>query len=141
MPKYYLDNIFTGRSYGMDFLLSVVYGFLEEGDKLYFEYGYSYINSFPYKNVENFEDSVNRIWYRPKDKEEAKSIIGNNFMINCIVLERDRDMESCKYRLLVVESMESIELMVTEYEEGSFQKLLKTKLKPFLEQGVKVLID
>lgn len=65
MPKYYLDNIFTGRSNGMDFL----------------------------------------------------------------------------YRLLVVESMESIELMVTENEAGSFQKLLKTKLKPFLEQGVKVLID
>lgn len=88
MPKYYLDNIFQMRSNGMDFLLDVVYSFLEGEDKLYFEYGYSYINTFPYRNVENFEDAVNRIWYCPKDREEANSII-DSFMINCIVLEKE----------------------------------------------------
>ncbi|WP_310832777.1 hypothetical protein [Paenibacillus pedocola] len=125
----------------MDFLLDVLYSFQVGEDKLYFEYGYSYIVEFPYKNIVNFEDAVRRIWFCPCDKEEAKSLVGFDFLHNCIVLKNDRDMGSCKYRLLVVESPESVELKVAEIEEGSFQELLKNSLQPYLEQGVRVLTE
>ncbi|OKP83428.1 hypothetical protein A3844_21535 [Paenibacillus helianthi] len=141
MSVYYLDKVFQGRSNGMDFLLDIIYSFPAGGEYLYFEYGYSYVNEFPYKNVVNFEDEVHRIWYQPKDKEEAKSILNFDFLVNAMVLMKDKDIESCKYRLRVVEGLESVELMVTEMREGDLQALLKTSLKPFLEQGVKVLTE
>ncbi|ULO05238.1 hypothetical protein H1230_19235 [Paenibacillus sp. 19GGS1-52] len=139
MSVYYMDNVLQGRKEGIDFLLDILFSFQDDTAILYFEYGYSYINEFPYdKEVVNFEDTVNRIWYHPKDKEEAKLILNYDFLINCIVLKKDKDINSCKYRLRVVESPESIELMITENEEGDFQKRLSTRLKPFLEQGVKI---
>lgn len=140
MSVYYMDNVLQGRKDGLNFLLDILFSFQDDTDILYFEYGYSYVNEFPYeKDVVNFEDAVNRIWYHPKDKKEAKIILNFDFLVNCIILKKDKDINSCKYRLRVVETLESIELMITENEEGDFQKFLSTSLKPFLEQGVKII--
>ncbi len=50
-------------------------------------------------------------------------------------------MDSCKFKLSVIEAPESIELIVTEIRQGDFQELLINRLNNFLEKGVKVLTE
>ncbi|WP_019909776.1 hypothetical protein [Paenibacillus sp. HW567] len=140
MPVYYLSNVFQGSSDPLDNLLDLVFSIPECNEFLFFEYGYSYQGSFSKEGVEIFEDNTNRIWFRPKNKKEEREI-DDSFVINCIVLVKDKEMDSCKFKLSIVEAPESIELMVTEFRSGNFQELLKTRLKPYLERGVKVLTE
>jgi hypothetical protein len=64
-----------------------------------------------------------------------------SFLMDCVVLIKNREMDSCKFKLSVIEAPESIELMVTDMVEGYYQKLLNSRLKPFLDQGVRVLTE
>lgn len=80
-----------------------------------------------------------RIWHHIQDKDHAKFIIGPDFLLNYIILKKEKDVSLCKYRLRVVESSDSIELMVTENEEGDFQEILNASLKRFLERGIRIL--
>jgi hypothetical protein len=117
------------------------FSFANSEEYLYLEYGYTWGNEFNVKGVDTIVDNNNRIWYRPNDKEQAKSILDYDFIINCIILLKINDITSCKYKLRVIENLESIELMVTEYVEGDFEKLSQTVLTPFLNQGVIIHID
>ncbi|MNC53243.1 hypothetical protein D3C75_1026360 [compost metagenome] len=64
-----------------------------------------------------------------------------SFLIEAIVLSTNKDQDSWKFKLSVIENPETIELQVTENSEGDFEELLQTRLKPFLEQGVTVLSE
>ncbi|NOV02343.1 hypothetical protein [Paenibacillus planticolens] len=138
MGIFYLENIFAGREEkGFDFLLDIVYSIASNGESLFLEYGYpTWLKEFNVENVDTFVDKHQRVWYRPSDKEQAKAILDYDFLINGIILTNETDIDSMIYKLKVVEDIDSIRLMVTEYNEGDFLKLLQTSLKPFLDQGV-----
>ncbi|WP_379143189.1 hypothetical protein [Paenibacillus sp. sgz500992] len=139
MTVYYLENIFQDDGDQLDFLLDLVFSFPQSGEFLYFEHGYYYTEPFK-EGVETFKDHTNSLWYRPRDQNEARKM-DMDFVINCVVLTKDKEMDSCKFKLSIVEAPESIELMVTEIRLGDFQELLDNRLKKFLEQGVKVLTE
>ncbi|ULO05236.1 hypothetical protein H1230_19225 [Paenibacillus sp. 19GGS1-52] len=139
MSVYYLGNIFQDNEDDLDFLLDLVFSFPEVGEFLFFEYGYNYPEPFV-EGIETFKDNTNRLWFRPKSKMEARAI-HESFVINCVVLTKDKEMDSCKFKLSIVEAPESIELMATEIRQGDFQELLDNRLKNFLEKGVEVLTE
>lgn len=45
-----------------------------------------------------------------------------SFLMDCVGLTKNREMDSCKFKLSVFEAPESIEVMVTEMVEGYYQK-------------------
>lgn len=87
--------------------------------------------------IEKFIGKYKQEWFRPKSVQEAITN-GCGFLFEAIVLNKKEEIDSWKFNLSVVESPETIELMVTENIEGDLQELLGTSLKPFLDQGVKV---
>lgn len=117
--------------------MDIVFSFESNGESLILEYGYpTWLKEFNVENVDTIVDKHQRVWYRPSDKEQAKAILDYDFLINGIILTNETDIDSMIYKLKVVEDIDSIKLMVTEYNEGDFLKLLQTSLKPFLDQGV-----
>lgn len=134
---FYLDNIFQDHNDGYDLLLDILFNIASNGELLFLEYGYTWLNEFTSENVFTIVDKRNqRIWYQPLDKEQAKEILHHDFMVNAIILRTETDIDSWVYKLRVVEDINSIQLKVIESNDGDFLKLLQTSLKPFLEQGV-----
>lgn len=127
MSVYYLENVFQDNEDDLELLLDLVFSFPEVGEFLFFEYGYYYPEPFV-DGIETFKDHTNSLWYRPRDQNEARKM-DMDFVINCVVLTKDKEMDSCKFKLSIVEAPESIELMVTEIRLGDFQELLDNRLK------------
>lgn len=139
MSVYYLENVFQDNADNLDFLLDLVFSFPEVDEFLFFQYGYNYSEPFV-EGIETFKDKTDSLWFRPKSKMEARAI-HESFVINGVVLTKNKEIDSCKFKLSIIEAPESIELMVVETKQGDFQELINNRLKSFLEKGVKVLTE
>ncbi|MDF9845070.1 MULTISPECIES: hypothetical protein [unclassified Paenibacillus] len=140
MNVHYLCNIIPESKDSLSFLMELIFAFAGKDEFLYFEYNV-YESDPGYSNtIEKFTGKYKQEWFRPESVQDAIKN-GCDFLIEAVVLTQKEDMDSWKFKLSVVESPETIELMVTENIEGDFQELLGTSIKPFLDQGVKVLTE
>ncbi|KUP24595.1 hypothetical protein [Paenibacillus sp. DMB5] len=140
MNVHYLSNIIPASEDSSSFLMELVFAFAGRDEFLYLEYNLHESDPQYSNAIEKFIGKYKHEWFRPKSVQEALEIEWS-FLIEALVLTKNKDIDSWKFKLSVVESPETIELMVTENFEGDFQKLLGRSLKPFLDQGVKVLTE
>ncbi|CAM4480258.1 hypothetical protein [Paenibacillus typhae] len=137
MNVHYLSNIIPASEDSSSFLMELVFAFAGRDEFLYLEYNLHESDPQYSNDIETFSGKYKQEWFRPKSVQEALEIEWS-FLIEALVLTKNKDMDSWKFKLSVVESPETIELMVTENIEGDLQELLGTSLKPLLDQGVKV---
>ncbi|MWC26985.1 hypothetical protein [Paenibacillus sp. MMS18-CY102] len=134
--NYYLGNLFESNKWDYKLINDIILAFVQDNDCLYYEQGYVWSVS-GLKNAPNtVEDNVNGLWTRIDSREELLSLTVKEVVYTCAVLGQKDDFDTCKFKLAVIETDDSLELHVIEFMPGEFQKLLSGALKPFLDRGI-----
>ncbi|WP_310832780.1 hypothetical protein [Paenibacillus pedocola] len=118
MKVHYLTDIFQETNDGSDFLRALIFAFASSEEFLYLEYNIHESDPMYYShNVELFMSKFKQPWFRPKSIHESLKI-EPSFLVEAIVLSKNKDIDSWKFKLSVIESPETIDLKVTEITKG-----------------------